>query len=196
LEIASFIPSDELIRAAFLPWHFAEITIPRLFLARTLTWPHVERLFHFTEGLRQMFRDELYTSTRRRTFMDRVRANRRGLEQYRIPIDEWSPQVVMLRAAVDLAVRSGIRTTVIMTPIQARVFEVDDDSASLFAERSEMVRRVVRSAGGRYLDLHDALPAELFRDLGGHFTAEGTEYVATLVEPFVREDVFELPSRR
>lgn len=190
LEIASSIPRDELLRAAFLPWHDAGITIPRLYLARALSWSAVQSPFYFAEGLRQMFRDELYAERKPRKMRDFARRNRRDSKRLSKPIDESSPQVVMLKAAVELAVRNGIRTTVIFTPISKLGFDLNENAAAVFAERAEMLRGVVESAGGRFLDLHNALAWHMFRDHGGHFTREGTKQMVLLLERYVRADVF------
>ncbi len=192
LDAASFIPASELPRAATLPWHAAGITIPRLLLARTLAWPQVREGFYFAEGLRQMFRDQVYSRPLHLPLMTRIRKYERELKDWDAPIDEQSPRLVMLRAAVELALRNGIRTTVIMPPIPKYVMEFSPHSVKGIAARSGVVGRAVSAAGARYVNLHNALATEDFRDLGGHYNRQGMDKMADSIEPLVRKDVVDL----
>lgn len=190
LESASFLPPGELWRAFALPWHAAGISIPRLLLARSLAWQPVETVIYFLEGLRQLFRDEIYSSRRPLTFWDRGRTSARGMRRLMAPIDEHSPPVAMLAATVELAVRHGIPTTVILSPVRPLAHTLDGaNSGPRLPERIKAVGRAVTAAGGRFVDLHAALGAEMFRDFGGHFTASGTTRMARALEPHVWQAV-------
>ena len=50
-----------------------------------------------------------------------------------------------------------------------------------YAERIARIGRAVDANGGALLDLHRALPQDAFRDLTDHYTAAGTDRMATLV---------------
>ncbi|MGH7895762.1 MAG: hypothetical protein ACREQL_13905, partial [Candidatus Binatia bacterium] len=59
--------------------------------------------------------------------------------------------------------------------------------AEEYARRVAVLRAVVEPRGGRVLDLHDALPDQLLRDAGGHFTTAGSARMAELVWPTVAD---------
>ena len=186
LSMASFIPPKELPRAIWLPWHLRQATIPRVLLAQGLRLSSVEQGFYLYEGLREMFREELYSEPIKLSFRDRFSRRAVMLSNYAEPI---SPEVIrMLAAAVDMSVRGGARTVVVVTPIPVdELRKIGRYGAQ--PKRIEAIRTAVESAGGRMVDLHDAISASGFRDNGGHFTEEGSARVAELLEPVVREEL-------
>ncbi len=187
LDMVSFLPRTEMLRATLLPWHHRQVTLPRLFLARALTLPFVEDAFYVYEGLRLMFRDELYSDTLKVSFFERAQAREHMFRHYVDPIE--GPVIRMLGAAVDLAVRNGRRVVVVVSPIPTEKLRERGMYSSLLLEQLATIRRTVESAGGRLVDLHDALPADEFRDLAGHFTDKGTDHMAELLDPVLREEL-------
>ncbi len=187
LSLASFLPRAEMLRAVWLPWHHRQVTLPRLFLARALGLPGVENAFYFYEGLHLKFRDELYSDTLKVSFAERFEARRKMFRLYVSPIEK--PVLRMLGAMVGLAFRNGRPVVVVVSPIPIAKLREKGLYSSAVPDRLETIRQVVESAGGRLVDLHDALPADEFRDLAGHFTDKGADHMAELLDPVVREEL-------
>ncbi len=182
LGMASFIPAREMWRAMWLPWHHRQVTIPRLFLAHALSWRPFAEIFYFFEGLKLMFRDRLYASSLKLGFVDGVARRNLMLHRYADPIEK--PVIRMLGASVDLAVRRGRRVVVMMTPMPIEALRRWNLYTDQIVEQIEVVRRTVEQAGGRFVDLHDALAPNEFRDNAGHFNEKGVDRVAE----FARSD--------
>ncbi len=189
LSLASYIPLSEFGRAIWLPWHHRQVTIPRILLAKSLIFPEIERAFHLYEGLRQMFRDELYSTPLKLGFSDRFGRRSYMFAKYAQPVQR--PVIDMLAATVDMAVRRGTRVLVVMTPIPIEVLRENDMYTPRTVEQVEEVGHAVEGAGGIFVDLHDALGRDGFRDTAGHFTEAGARRVAELLEPTVRAQLAE-----
>lgn len=189
LQLTSMIPADELPRAVQLPWHARSITVPRLLLARALDWDRLEKRLHFVEGLREMFRDMLHKSEPELGFLDRMKLFAAVIRNYGSPLSRRSPAVQMLAASVDMAVRRGVPTTVVVAPIPVQFLKGKGAYGPQTRRGIAALREVVEAAGGEVLDLHDALPQKEFRDKSGHYTKQGTQHMVSLLAPVVRRHV-------
>lgn len=96
----------------------------------------------------------------------------------------------MMGATVELMRRNGMRTIVLVTPTPLHLlkreglFDPERDAA-----RMALLREIVESRGGRFLDLHDALKAKQFSDVNGHFTADGDIAMAARTAPPILREV-------
>ncbi len=145
LSLASFIPSDEMLNATFLPWHHRQITIPRLWLAQTLNWSPVEEGFFFYEGLRLTVRDQMYRSRLKHSLIDAVVQMKGLYSNYVRPLDQ--PVVEMLQAEVETVVRHGRRAIVVVTPIPVELLREKGLYSAAVQDRIAMLRVVVNDAG-------------------------------------------------
>lgn len=192
-DLAASLPLDELPRTLALPYSFRGMTAPRLLLARSLSTPWGEQTFYVAEGLRRDFQGAAFWEalgpkerprTQEELFFEGLIASGKMADAYDAPLGQNTPLVRFCRAAVRFARARGAQVLVVVSPMPtqnlARVGRYDP---ARIAGRIAMLRREVESAGGRLLDLHDALPMELFRDGSGHFTPTGHERMATLVWP-------------
>ncbi len=194
-DLAHLLPLGELPRTLALPFSFRGMTAPRLLLARALSTPWGEEAFHVAEGLRREFQaapfweifgpEEPPRSDAARRFWA-LSGQAAMLTAYDAPLGPDTPLVRFCRAAVRFARARGAQVLVVVSPMPTRILEhAGHYDAARAAERIAMLRREVESAGGRLLDLHDALPSEFFRDDSGHFTPAGQERMAALVWPQV-----------
>jgi hypothetical protein len=194
-DLSALIPARELPRAFALPLYDRGITVPRLLLSRTLLFRPVERGMYFLEGLRSSFdhaafREVLGPRAQRWDVTTGMRAVGKMapnvLASYDVAVSPRLPIVRMIAATVDMAVRHGVPVLVVGSPIPAAALRAAgryDDA--LYAQRFEVLREVVQQAGGTFLDLHDALSAEEFKDTGGHYNERGVRRLGTLVEPVI-----------
>ncbi len=189
LQMASMIPRAELPRALTLPWHARSVTIPRLLLARTISWPGVEQGLYFVEGVRTRFRDALKQTPPKRSEEDAVALINSALLAYDRPILENSPTVRMLGATVAMSVRHGVPTTVVITPMPIAVLRERGLYGPRFLERVAVLKRVVEAAGGHVVDLHAAVPPEEFVDKAGHYSPAGVSRMTKILAPIVRAQV-------
>ena len=93
-------------------------------------------------------------------------------EQYAAIFDGVEPDgisLTLLGGAVDVLTRRGARVLVFVVPVNIEVLSMQSfyDEAGLKKTLKSLVK-VVERAGGNLLDLHDVLPEEGFRDVGGH----------------------------
>lgn len=185
LQLASMIPASELPRASLLPWHARSVTVPRLLLARALDWGPVETAAKLFDGVRKMFRDRLDAVPPSYHALDAAVRYAQAFRRFDTPISAGSPAVEMLSATVDMAVRHGVPTTVIVAPIPIGRLEKAHLYGPRTRQRIEVLRKAVEGAGGHLLDYHAILPAEEFADFTGHYTVEGKHHLADLLSPVV-----------
>jgi hypothetical protein len=91
------------------------------------------------------------------------------------------PTVRMMAETIALAREAGVRGVIVGTPIpyEAMRNSLGYDPA-VYAARFAVMRRAAEAAGAAYVDLHEALPSERFRDAVGHFDGEGAKLLAGL----------------
>lgn len=195
-QVLSMVPDEEFWRGALLPWQQRQVTLPRLLLARSLRSPWVESMFYRLEGWRVMFREAIYSDELEVSRTDRLALQARITRASDTPLNEGSPRVRMLGAAVELLARHGIRSAVIVTPVAFERLPDWEGFRSRVRRRVGMLRRVVESAGGRLIDLHDLLGREDFRDHTGHFSRSGAERLAAELEPILVEELQRVGGRR
>jgi len=189
LQLASFVPRSELPAASLLPWYGRSTTFPRVLLARTMSWSPIEKGVYTLDGAREMFHDALWTSKPARRAGWRIRNLYQAFRRYDTPITRFSPMVRMLAASVRMAVRHGVSATVIVAPVPVARLAKAGFYGPQFGERVEVLRSVVEGAGGHLIDLHAELVKSEFRDLSGHYNAQGAAHLADLLAPIVRERV-------
>lgn len=194
-DLTGEMPLSRLPEMLALPYNFRGMTAPRLLLAQTLTTRAGEAGFSFAEGVRSGFQERAEwerlgpVAPRALTEWEKFVAGRDTvLGDYRHTIGPGAPLMRFAAAAVARAVARGARVLVVITPVPIeRLRGKGWYDAAEYARRAAVVRRTVEGAGGRVLDLHDALPEPLFRDAGGHFTAEGSGRMAELVWPAIAD---------
>ena len=198
VDLCGYIPLGDLPRALLLPWGERGVTTADLINAR---WPRGMARHDMrtrVRGMQLLGQRWLPISIATRpprqqrwfAVLRRGNERQRGFDLFReawketlaARLDRESPMMVMLDATIRMATRAGIPTVVIGNPVPA---SVRDDPAPL-RERFPL-RAIVENAGGRFLDLHDLLTEEQFRDGLVHFTKAGAEAIAARVEPVVRE---------
>jgi hypothetical protein len=201
--LGSLIPAGELRRAIRLPFRaLGGPTAPELIVARLLRIPTVDSAYHFSVGLRQMFRRALPRAGRGRSGEfpvgeewgelfrreaqlgdDHVAAVLRGFD-FEIARDD--AMVRMMAATVSAAVRSDVPVLVYVNPIPVtRLPEGGWYDAGRYARRIGVMREAVSDAGGAFVDLHAAVPGGGLLDLRGHLDASGADRMASLLAPHV-----------
>jgi hypothetical protein len=85
-------------------------------------------------------------------------------------------------AAVEMAVRNGVRVVVVVTPVP---FDALRENGLLERDRIAAtiatIRSVVTAAGGTLVDLHTALRGDELADVDAHFTQAGSDHMVQLV---------------
>ena len=88
-----------------------------------------------------------------------------------IPPDH--PVVQMLAGALEIYQRAGVRVLAYSVPMNVEHFEdVGFETRTGTQKTIAMLRDLVESRGGTFLDLHRMFPDKAFKDLGGHFLQE------------------------
>jgi hypothetical protein len=204
-DLTGELPLGRLPRMLTLPYSFRGMTAPRLVLVRLLRPAWGEEGFLIAEGARSLFQEQPFwsrlgpTEPRVLTKWEIFRKGRdRVLGDYRYPVRPGHPLIRFAAATVADAVARGARVLVVITPAPVdRLKALGWYDADDFARRAAVIRAAVEGAGGTLLDLHDALPTELFRDPGGHFTKEGAARMDELVWPALAHELgVPAPGRR
>lgn len=191
-DLIAQVPADELpVLLLQLPFGFRGLTLPAVLLARAFDTPDDEATRYLYEGLRHQVREAavweaLGPTELPASFEKKIRAIRRKIGVYTRPVTASHPLVRFAAGATRMATRRGVRVLVIVTPIPMTVIGQTVDPET-FTERVEVIRRAVGAAGGTVLDLHGAMPATEFRDLGTHLTGVGARHMANMVWPAMRE---------
>lgn len=197
--LCQFLRPRELARAITLPFHARQMTLIDVLACPILATPPARTAAHFSDGLRLLAQDapvwgEPAPSDLGRENEDRQDADRRLAEVVR---EEYSrraragaPSLRMLQAAIQLATEHGVSVLVVLTPIPIdRLLALGAYDPSEFATQLDVLRDATEAAGGQFLDLHNAIPEDEFRDLSGHFNEAGIEHMADLLEPVLQEMV-------
>jgi len=83
------------------------------------------------------------------------------------------PVVQMLAGALEVYQSAGIHVLAYAVPMNVEHFEeIGFDTRMGTRQTIEMLRDLVESRGGTFLDLHRLFPDKAFKDLGGHFLQE------------------------
>jgi hypothetical protein len=193
-DLASFLPTDELPTALGLPLHERGLSVPTLLLARLLRFETGERALYLGEGLRHLAQqalDRAHVADTPPAAPDlRVRWELAALGDYDATISRREPVVRMMEATVRMAVRRGVPTVVIGSPIPSAALAAHALwNADADAERFRTLAQAVTDAGGRFVDLHLALAPDEFSDMAGHYTPAGIDHMARLLVPIVRAAV-------
>jgi len=113
---------------------------------------------------------------------------------------ETSPVLPMFRAALRVLSDAGIPVLVYLSPMNVEHADwlglLDEEKLRISVDA---IATLVRSEGGEFVDLHDLLPDEGFRDGPGHFTWEGVDgplLVAEQIAPGVAKMMGVGPARR
>jgi len=197
-DLASYLPTAELARAAALPLHERGLTLPKLLLYRSLRFGSVERLYQFAVGQRQRFHD-----SRRWAWLGKhLRVPSRDgvldlVRRYDDDIYPGHPMVRIVGAGVELATRGGARVLAVVSPIPIDVLRdhglYDGDR---YADRIRGLAAVVEAGGGELIDLHALLSRDEFSDSLGHMTRDGTAHMVEALLPSVEALVEEARARR
>jgi len=125
------------------------------------------------------------------------------LEHYRSTLDGIPPDHPVLEALTGTLRRlraGGARVLVYLAPLEVTWLEeqgvLGEDG---FRTTVARVRAAVEGSGGAFADLHDALPADSFRDAPGHLRhppdgPDGPARLARLLRPFVLQALAQAPA--
>ena len=177
-DLLSFVPTSELTTAMRLPLDTRGMTIPRLLLARLLRYELVEHAMYLADGARALVAEAELSwlgPTRPAHAMTGKRAIDLALGGSDVPITVDQPTVRMMAETVRLARRHDVRVLVIGYPVPPATTGYDH---TVYANRFAILRDIVAGAGGVFVDLHEALPNEMFQDAIGHLTREGHQRIA------------------
>ena len=190
-DLVSLIPTTELLQAMQLPFESRGVTIPRLLLTRLLRYPLMERAIYVGDGARARISETDASEGKPGDLAVRsLSLVGTALRESDVGISRTHPTVRMLEATVALAHEQGVRVVIVGTPLPVdnmrATFGYDE---AVYRARFETLRAVVEGAGGRFVDLHDALPARMFQDAVGHFTEEGAALLAGRIRPVVAQEL-------
>lgn len=191
-DLLSMVPADELPQTALLPLAARGMTIPRLLLARVLRYPWAEDALYMADGAQALVSEaELpWLGPTAAALPNNLAMMRLGLEASDVPVTRRHPVVRMMAATVRLARRAGVRVIVVGTPIpfegMQRMLGYDP---ALYLARFRTLGAAVEEAGGVFVDLHDALAAQYFQDVVGHFDATGARILANRLRPILTREV-------
>jgi hypothetical protein len=136
---------------------------------------------------------------------DRPRLNATGIEErygrVLAGLDEDDPTLELLAAAIRAFRARGIEVLVYTNPTNmANVREVGAANPKGLARSLAAMESAVTRAGGRFVDLHDLLPDEGFRDFGGHLSIhgeiDGPRVLSRRLAPFVIDSARRARERR
>lgn len=83
------------------------------------------------------------------------------------------PVAQMLAGALEIYQDAGVRVLAYSVPMNVEHFEkIGFETREGTLKTNEMLRELVESRGGTFLDLHRLFPDKAFKDLGGHFLQE------------------------
>lgn len=188
-DLASLIPNEGIPHAARLPFATRSLTLPRLLLTRVLRWDAGEQALYVFEGGRVHVADVAMPWLGPKKFAPPSGGLRElgvALAASDVEVGPNHPTVRMMAGTITLARDSGVHVVIVGTPIP---FEAMRNSVGydpvVYARRFAVLRRAAEAAGAVYVDLHEALPMERFRDAVGHFDEAGATLLADRLRPVV-----------
>ncbi len=98
--------------------------------------------------------------------------------EYDLAVTTGMPTLEMLAAVIGRVRAAGAIPLVVGAPIPVEALR---GRGIYRPEAFDVIGSVVEGAGGNWLDLHDALPPEGFRDASGHYSAAGNQRMAERV---------------
>jgi hypothetical protein len=96
-------------------------------------------------------------------------------------VDRENPRLKLLRLVLTELRAEGIPTLVWVSPVNVEHMRSIGLSMEGLERSMGTIRAVVESTGASFLDLHDLLPREAFRDSGDHYTGDGRPNGAAIV---------------
>jgi hypothetical protein len=200
-EFSGWIHPRRLPEAAFLPLSEAQITLDKLLLYRSLVASHSEdawRTLLDRQAKLVNARDLLEGYIERRTGVSssterRLAAAAHGYARMLVPgtpfasvshteamlgavlrgVDPKSSRLTLLHVLLGEFHAAGIPTLVWVSPVNVEHMRSLGLSMDGLDRSMENIRFVVESTGATFLDLHDVLPRDAFRDSGDHYTFDG-----------------------
>jgi hypothetical protein len=191
-DLVSELPVAELPSAIALPLDEFGLTVPQLLLFRVLRWPWAEQALFFLDGIHRLARSALIERWAGPEYLpplDNWNEMMRGVSvTYSAPFSARTAKVQFLAATVRRARDRGVRALVVVEPLPVHQLQATGHyDAALFAARIAALRGEIERAGGTLVDLHDAIPADGFRDAVGHMNEQGHARAAErLREPMAR----------
>jgi hypothetical protein len=189
-DTSSYLRPSQLPRTFLLPLAERHLSPARLLLAQTLNFETAEETLYTMEGVRVLYDEAPFWTSLGPPKPPAVfnAAYPEVLRSYDIRLSRRQPTVRVLEAAVRAVTTAGHVALVIATPVPYQAMQQRRwyDAAAM-QRRVDVLRAATEDAGGRFADLHRALPQAEFADYGGHFGAAGAQHIADLVLPFVRE---------
>lgn len=194
--LSSMLPVAELPRAVTLPLTSRGVTAPSLLLAQLLRDPWWVEQVQWFQGIRECFQNAafwgrlgptsgpVFEARERRDFL-----SRQGLRVWRfLPSRrEAAPAIRLFGENARRARERGISFLAIVGPAPVHAMPADRvHHPERLLPLVQSIRETVEGNGGVVLDLHDALGADDFRDLGGHLAPTGTNRMVELVVPVIR----------
>lgn len=191
-DLTAEIEPADLPRTLRLPYFVRGMTAPRLLLARALRTEVGEDAFLTYEGTRYLVHEDAAWDVLgprlpddvgwRATHFAKTLATLQS--DYARPFDRRSPLLAYADATLDRLTGAGIRVLVVVTPMPWTLPGTHYDPVRTRA-KIDLLRATAARHGARLLDLHNALPAEAFRDQDCHFTVDGAAAMARFVAPQV-----------
>jgi len=199
--LCALMPRDHLPGAMWRALRPGGVPLSTLLSLRLLGVPGVRDPLFFLTGLRRAIQsalvwDWLGTKATEEGKGLLVWGGDRGDARLAI-VDSWrnglgsqvradEPVMETVRATVRMAARRGVPIIVIGHPVPYDRLRAEAAYDPADFRRRFPFREAVEQAGGLFVDLHDAVAESGFRDRWVHLNAQGTERMATLLEPVMR----------
>lgn len=224
VELASWLPASQWSAAALLPLARVGVSADRLIFGRLVIGAGLLPAWHWLQreqgrvasaywsfgdwAQRSVFGDDLVFRTliAMRTLLEALyghehRASAQWARTMLGPaldgVTPDHPALVMLAAAID-QFRSEDSDVIVYVPPHnvAHLARIGMLDGSHLSETLQVIRSVVETHGGSFLDLHDRLPDRAFRDHMDHLVHDGPDYMAPQVADWIGEAIREARGRR
>jgi len=187
-DLLAQLPLGDVPSALTLPFGLRGMTAARLLMVRALRWRWADQASLYLAGVPRLVADATASYLGDDPEPGGLSQLQRDVQwSYTRPLDADDPVVRLVGATVSLAAREGVRVLVIASPVSREV--QGDYSPEGYAARVAVVGDAVTAHGGKFLDLHAALPEAQFADNQGHFTPEGHATMLRLTTPAVGHEL-------